>query len=151
MEKFEKGPFCDFCSPKFVIFYRTWLNFQKPVNIVKKIEILKVSKNRKQFSSQNFLQKPNHRICFSILISSQDRKTNSLVPFLEEVLFGKFAFRNLLTWCYLMFTTLSHISPNQEPDTFKIRSNHKSIQQEMKIHILLSYLLWSIYLTSRIY
>ena len=45
-----------------------------------------------RFSSQNFFQKLNHRICFSILISSQDRKTNSLVCFLEEVLAGKFAF-----------------------------------------------------------
>ena len=45
-----------------------------------------------KFSSQNFFQKPNHRICFSILISSQDRKTNSLVCFLEEILAGKFAF-----------------------------------------------------------
>ena len=45
-----------------------------------------------KFSGQNFFQKPNHRICFSILISSQNRKTNSLVQFLEEVLARKFAF-----------------------------------------------------------
>ena len=36
-----------------------------------------------KFSSQNFFQKPSE---------SQDRKTNSLVRFLEEVLAGKFAF-----------------------------------------------------------
>ena len=46
-----------------------------------------------KFSSQNFFQKPNHRICLFILISSQDRKTNLLVRFLEEVLAGKFAFK----------------------------------------------------------
>ena len=45
-----------------------------------------------RFSSQNFFQKPNHRICFSILICSQDRKINLLVRFLEEVLAVKFAF-----------------------------------------------------------
>ena len=37
-------------------------------------------------------QELNHQICFSILISSKDRKTNSLVRFLEEVLAGKFIF-----------------------------------------------------------
>ena len=42
---------------------------------------------------QNFFQKPNHRICFSILISSHDRITNSLVRFLEDLMAGKFAFK----------------------------------------------------------
>ena len=41
-----------------------------------------------QKSKTNFPAKTS-----SILISSQDRKTNSLVCFLEEVLGGKFAFK----------------------------------------------------------
>ena len=45
-----------------------------------------------KFSSQNFFQKTNQRICFSILTTYQDRKTNSMVRFLEEVLAGKFVF-----------------------------------------------------------
>ena len=53
---------------------------------------LKVSKFWKQISSQNFFQKPNQRICVSILTTYQDRKTNSMVQFLEEVLAGKSVF-----------------------------------------------------------
>ena len=34
----------------------------------------------------------NQRICFSILTTYQDRKTNSMVLFLEKVLAGKFVF-----------------------------------------------------------
>ena len=56
------------------------------------MKILKVSKNRKQIFQPKLLPKTEQSICFSILISSQDRKTNSLVRFLEEVLAGKFAF-----------------------------------------------------------
>ena len=58
------------------------------------IGLLKVSKNRKQIFQPKLFKKPKtkHQICFSILISSQDRKTNLLVCFSEEVLAGKFAF-----------------------------------------------------------
>ena len=45
-----------------------------------------------KFSSQNFFQKTNQRICFSILATYPDRKTNSMVQFLDEVLAGKFVF-----------------------------------------------------------
>ena len=53
---------------------------------------LKVSKNRKQIFQPKLLPKTEPSNFFSILISSQDRKTNSLVCYLEEVLAGKFAF-----------------------------------------------------------
>ena len=67
-----------------------------------------------KFSSQNFFQK---RICFSILTTYQDRKTNSMVWFLEEVLAGQFVFEiywplkkvandlkiNLAPWMFLVF------------------------------------------------
>ena len=62
-----------------------------------------------KFSSKNFFQKPNHRICFSILISSQDRKTNSLVRFFWK----KFWLKNLL----LKFTdlyTVGKITPDKD-------------------------------------
>ena len=66
------------------------------------------------FSSQNFFQKSNHRICLSILISSQDRKTNSLVSFLEEILAGTFAFEiywplaSPLKSCIIFFSAKKH-------------------------------------------
>ena len=59
---------------------------------------LKVSKNQKQIVQPKLLKKTNQRICFSILISSQDRKNNSLACVLEEVLAENFAFNFLLTF-----------------------------------------------------
>ena len=56
--------------------------------------LIKVIKIESKFSSQNFFQITNHRICFSILTSYQDRKTNSLVPFLGRSFGWKICFQN---------------------------------------------------------
>ena len=42
--------------------------------------------------SRRFSQKTNEQICFSILNSSQDRKTNSFVHFLGESVARQFGF-----------------------------------------------------------
>ena len=62
------------------IFFIVWTFTYRSVNFKSKV------------SSQNFFQKTNQRICFSILTTYQDRKTTLIVRFLEEVLVGKFVF-----------------------------------------------------------
>ena len=59
-----------------------------------------------KFSKQNFFQKTNQWICCSILISSQDRKINSLVRILEEVLAGKFVFNFYWPLTHAMFIVI---------------------------------------------
>ena len=54
----------------------------------------KVSKFQKQIFQPKLLQKTNQRICFSIQTTYQDRKTNSMVRFLEEFLAGKIVFNS---------------------------------------------------------
>ena len=66
-------------------------------------EILKVSKNRKQIFQPKLLPKN--------LTNYQDRKTNSLVHFLEEVLAGKFAFD--FYWPLVNFQISSPIMRNK--------------------------------------
>ena len=72
--------------------FSLWLWYSKNVSNHNLELYLKVSKNQKQIFQPKLLPKTNHRICFPILISSEDRKTNSLVRFLEKVLAGKFVF-----------------------------------------------------------
>ena len=75
-----------------LIFGQNLTNFGRTLKKLHNRTVAKVSRNRKQIFQLKLLPKTEPSIFFSILISGQERKTNLLVGFLEEVLAEKFAF-----------------------------------------------------------